>query len=216
MYRTDQKEWSSYIDGDFRKDYEQKVSQIMKNDRGHYQRMSQRHEVKRLIDVKEFRHVHSFGGGMPKLESLLPCKSITVYDVNADIYEGSVPEFRSLYPIRNTPVVFKNAMVNAELLKSIPVTTEDLFTFVHFLEHIDASDVRAVLDAIPRGVTVLIYQPNVSRGNSPGWFHYSDQHITLVAGHKMLEFVRLWYDSVVTTYCEVDEDFLLVFEKPIK
>ncbi len=216
MYGTNQQELSSYVDGNFRKYYEQNVVKIMHNDIKHYQRIAGRPDIRRLVDANEFKYIYSFGGGMPKLESILPCQAIIVYDVNADIYENNVNEFRSLYQIEQKPIIFKNDIVNANLIRSIPSSYNDLFTFVHFFEHIDALDMRLILDAVPHGVTVLIYQPNVSRGKNPNWFHYSDQHITLIAGNKMLELARLWYDAVVTIFAEIDDDFLLVFEKPIK
>lgn len=204
-----------YNGGELREFYKKKIQDMHRKDYAHYMRLKETEEFK-SISSYPFGTIFAFGGGVPKLESCLTFDNIISYDLNADLYLEVMDEFGALYNIEKQRIEMRSDFVNSKLIRGMDYGPNGLITFVHFLEHLSPVDFVSIMDSIPVGVNVLIYQPEASRAKGPGWFHFNDrQHLVIMELAHMIKFFQDWYNIEIVTKRYNSDDLLLVFRKRI-
>ena len=204
-----------YDGGELREFYKTKIQDMHRRDHAHYMRFRGTDEFKHIASY-QFGTIFAFGGGVPKLESGLTFDKIISYDLNSDLYMGVMDEFSVMYNIEKQRIDLRSDFVNFQLIRGMEYGPNDLITFVHFLEHLTPPDFVSIMDAIPVGVNVLIYQPEASKARGPGWFHFNDkQHLVIMELAHMITFFQDWYNIEIITKRYNSDDLFLVFRKRI-
>lgn len=176
-------------------DYER----ILRNDKAHYDLFLSNIGFDIKETVKDITTIHSFGGGFPKLETLISnYKNIIVYDFIADKYEENMNLFYQYYPKNNNTFIFQKI----DILKNTYIfhknNSDNLFTFIHFFEHFTYEDTIKILSQLVLASNsykyILIYQPNSNAIKSSNWVHFRKEHITLIPFQKFSEILSKFFN----------------------
>jgi hypothetical protein len=187
-----------------------RYTKILNADRGHYDRM-----VKTIIGVDNkpfkspFNKIWAFGGGFPKLETYFNATVIDSFDMMAKKYEKISYLFDERFKKETIKVNYISMEITPEKIAELPIKSNDLVTFVHFLEHFNQAEIIQYLKTVSKlSTNLLIYQPNVTVAKSSNWVHFNDQHKTLMDARSL----SMWLDSngyiVMNVYQYSDDMFI--------
>ncbi|MDQ1266604.1 MAG: hypothetical protein QG635_1756 [Bacteroidota bacterium] len=197
----------------FDEKYIEGLVKILDSDRIHYDNMFNQKYFKPALEMK-FDTVHSFGGGMPKLESYLHCNKIAVYDINASKYEQYKDKFAEKFNVDTNKLQFNDCDVNPEFVSGIKTGSGDLFCFVHILEHVPQDYIMKLFDSLklcPAGI--LIYQPNIQTAKDAEWCHFHKEHITFARLKWFVKRIKKQLKQKVLIARRHSDDFLLLSKK---
>jgi hypothetical protein len=159
------------------------------------------------------KQCHCYGGGFPQLESILPVDDITIYDLIADKYEKHIDKYLNVY------YSSKKIKYNVHDIKTgiVKVDEPSLFTFVHILEHFPIKDILKIfenlVDNVPKGSYITIYQPNHIVAKNKKWVHYLDQHVTFISIPSFIKLIEKYKVFSIEYSRTYSDDLLLVFKK---
>jgi len=164
---------------------------------------------------KSYDNVYAFGGGLPKFETLLNTKKITILDGMAErVYQQYLEQFRELYKypgeLELIQLIFDSNIISCFEFDKSKLT---LFTFCHILEHQSLEEHLAILEKLPKGIDVLVYGPNISKCKDNNWIHIKEwiaDHNTFIPYLKMKEIIENFgYTIYFST--EYSDDLLFYF-----
>lgn len=202
-----------YVAGELKADYVKKILNLAKTDHNHYEGFNRDKRFSKFKNSISFRNIHSFGGGVPKLESYLTSDHIFSYDANGETWIDTIDTFCELYHTPKNKVTINTCFVTPELISGVNIDQSDLVAFVHFLEHFQPETVKSFIEAIPVDVLVMIYQPNSARAISQNWCHYHREHLFLPTIDGMCYALGKWFNIEIVTKFDYSNDFFLVFKK---
>jgi len=146
--------------------YKDNASRILRADLPHYRAFADLVQKEAPTLIGCYPHAVAVGGGHPKLESSLRCRSARVVDGLAAQYRSQHAEFSALYGLDDVRYVTKRLLPPPKRIGK----PGDLVTFVHLLEHLPWTATPALL-AAARG-DVLIYGPAIEAWQGdPNWIH---------------------------------------------
>ena len=210
------KEYFSPFETEVKDVYPRVYTETMLTDVGHYNGLHQilKPQFPALFET-HYDICHSFGGGLPKIETHLNIDKIVVIDGMVNFYQQHMDKFRQLYGYHKD-VEFVELIFNSDVISCYPIESnkKTLFAFIHVLEHQTLQEHLDILGKLPKNIDVLIYGPNITQCKNPGWVHiqpFIKDHNTFIPYLKMKEILESFNYKIYYSV-EYSDDLLFYFK----
>ena len=157
---------------------------------------------------------YCYGGGWPQIESYFIPREIIVCDLIAEKYKDMSYIFEKQFDTTQKQITYKNYNLDQGI---IPHELPSIITFIHIFEHLSGDHIKKILqdinDNAVSGSYGFIYQPNPDTAYDKNWWHYAEEHITLISPNTMKNLITGYEKLIVTFTFNFSEDMLIIFRR---